>query len=134
MSYKMKIIIPIHSILDVITNSSSELFVIDTMQSVEAIQNIIDAAIIDFPAEHEWALGKKPNVYEGDPSYYDDNNFNMYDDEDLIAHLQRKGYKIEKPEVVTEPRAIIIEWERGYLSRDFIDFIAKMFNTKVICS
>ena len=128
----MKIIIPIHSILDVITNSSSELFVIDTTQSAEAIQNIVDVALIDFPAESEWAFGHKPNVYEGDPSYYENHNFNSYDDDELIDHLQRKGYKIEKPEVVTEPRAIIIEWERGYVSREFIKFIEEMFNVEVI--
>ena len=129
---KQKIQIPIHSILDVITNSSSELFVIDTTQSAEAIKNIVDVALIDFPADNEWAFGRKPNVYEGDPSYYDNNNFNHYDDKDLISHLQRKGYKIENPEKVTDPRAIIIEWERGDVSREFIRFIENMFNVEVI--
>lgn len=37
----MKIIIPVHSFVDVITNSSSELFVLDTNKSVEMVENII---------------------------------------------------------------------------------------------
>ena len=41
----MKIVIQIHSFVDVITNSSTELFVLDTDKSVEAVKEILQAAI-----------------------------------------------------------------------------------------
>jgi len=129
---KNKITIPIHSVIDVITNSSFELFIVEAEKGLEAVKKIVDHAMIDFPSEYTWAEGSKPNVYIGDPSYYMDNNFNHYNDEDLIKWLEMKGYKIEAPEKTKEPEAIIIEWERGYLSEGFIRFISETFNTEVI--
>jgi hypothetical protein len=40
-----KIVIPIHSMVDVITNSSTELFVLDTEKSVEVVREILEEAI-----------------------------------------------------------------------------------------
>lgn len=40
-----KIIINIHSFIDVITNSSTELFVLDTEKSLEVVREILESAI-----------------------------------------------------------------------------------------
>ncbi len=40
-----KIIINIHSMVDIITNSSTELFVLDTEKSVEVVKEILEEAI-----------------------------------------------------------------------------------------
>lgn len=129
---KNKIVIPIHSFIDVITNSSSELFVIEAEKGLEAVQKIVEHALIDYPSDHSWAEGSKPSVYLGDPSYYMDNNFTFYEDAELIKWLEMKGYKVEAPEVIKEPEAIIISWERGYVSEEFINYISETFNVEVI--
>ena len=129
---KQKIKIPIHSFIDVITNSSSELFVIEAEKGLEAVQKIVEHALIDYPADNTWSLGHKPSVYLGNPTWYMDFNFNLHDDEELIKWLEMKGYKVEAPEKVQEPEAIIIEWERGYVSQGFINYISETFNTEVI--
>jgi len=129
---KNKVIIPIHSFIDVITNSSSELFVIGAEKGLEEVQKIVEHALIDFPAEEYWAQGHKPSVYLGDPSWYMDINFNLYEDAAIIKWLEMKGYKVEAPEKIKEPEAIIIEWERGYVSNDFIKYISELFETEVI--
>lgn len=40
-----KILIEVHSIVDIITNSSTEMFVIDTNKSIETIKEILEHAI-----------------------------------------------------------------------------------------
>lgn len=129
---KDKVVIQIHSMLDVITNSSSELFIVESEKGLEEVQKIVEHALIDFPADYTWAVGHKPSVYLGDPSWYMDTNFNLYDDGELVKWLEMKGYKVEAPEKVKQPEAIIIEWERGFVSQGFIDYIAELFNTDVI--
>ena len=127
---KNKIIIPIHSILDVITNSSSELFIIDENKGIETVQVAVDELIDKYGMQYE-DYGR-PSVYECNPSYYDDYNFSHFDDSEIITHLERKGYKVERPEQVKEPNAIIVEWERGSVCQRFISEMETLFETTVI--
>ena len=50
----------------------------------------------------------------------------------MITCLKNRGYKIEAPKEPQEPKAIIISWERGYMSREFINFIKETFNVELI--
>jgi len=42
----MQTVIPIHSFIDVITNSSSEVFVTSDRTTIEAMKNVIDALLL----------------------------------------------------------------------------------------
>jgi len=129
---KSRIVIPIHSILDVITNSSTELFIIDGAKGVETVKEAVLVALIKHPAVYDGYGG--PNVYVGDPTYYDYGGFyslKQFGDDDIIKYMEMRGYKITKPEEVTEPEAIIVEWERGTMSQGFIDEISTLFETEL---
>ena len=122
----MYIKIPIHSIVDVITNSSTELFIIDKEKGVEMVQSVIDEAIKKFPAEYG---NYTPTASLEHADHYQDNWFN---EEEVITFLKRKGYKVEAPENPQEPQVIVISWKRGDMSHDFIKFIEEAFDTEVI--
>jgi hypothetical protein len=43
---KTQVIIPVHSFIDIITNSSSEVYVTSDRKTVEAVKNVIDALLL----------------------------------------------------------------------------------------
>jgi len=123
---KTKILIPIHSLVDVITNSSTELFIINKEKGLEAVQEVVNKALEMFPSKY----GCIPSVRIDNPEYYD-GSFGCWDVEESIKKLEQRGYKVIAPEVVVDPEVIIISWERGLMPREFSDFIAKTFEVEL---
>lgn len=122
----MKFIIKIQSLIDVITNSSSELFIIDKNKGLDFVEEIVNQAIKKYPSK----FGDRPNVTIENPEYYD-GSYGCFNVEDAIDKLNKRGYKIIAPESPVEPEAIIISWERGYMSEEFINYISEIFNVKL---
>ena len=63
---KSKFIIPIHSFVDVITNSSTELFIIDKEKGLEMVKEIVEEGLKKYPSEYN----KVPSVHIDNPEYY----------------------------------------------------------------
>lgn len=115
---KEKITIKIHSFIDLITNSSTEMFVIDNSKGIEFVKDIIEAK---FPK-----LFKEIHIYEGEDEYMWE--FNEYDKERSIRYLKKMGYTLIEPPQDFIPLSIHISAERGTMSEEFIKFIEKEFN------
>lgn len=123
---KNNIIICIHSFVDVITNSSTELFVCDTDKSVDVVRSLINEI-----------QDKHPNEY-GHRLYVDQLDSDDYmigeicdfygNDESAVKYLELKGYKIEKPTEPAKSRYIKIYAERGGLHPIVESFITSTFN------
>jgi hypothetical protein len=110
---KEKIKIKIHSFIDVITNSSAELFVINKSFGLEFVNEAIKK---EFPDSHLFG-------------YLDNPEWDTYiDTEDAINHLLARGYSIVRPKEEIDPEAIIISCERGEMSDEFKKFIIETFN------
>ncbi|HKZ43146.1 MAG TPA: hypothetical protein VJ044_19465 [Candidatus Hodarchaeales archaeon] len=115
-----KAFINIHSFVDIITNSSTELFVCDTDKSVEVVEDLINEIQDKYPNEYGHRLSVKlADEYE--LGYYLDIN-----DEEAIERLRRREYKIEEPE--RKSTYISISAERGGLDPRVMDFINTTFN------
>lgn len=123
---KNKFVIPIHSIVDVITNSSTELFIIDKEKGVDFVQEIVNQAYAKYPSKY----CSCPQARIDNPEYYD-GSFGCWDIEESIKKLEQRGYKVIAPEVVIDPEVIVISWERGYMQRGFIDIISNAFNVEL---
>ena len=118
-----KFYIKIHSFIDLITNSSTEIFMLDTQQTVEVIQQIISEKQREFPPEYEYG----GNAYVGVADDWEIKEaFGYIDEEEAINYLKAKGYKIEKGEDLTN--YICIKCERGYMNDRLKDFIKSTFN------
>jgi len=124
---KNKFIISIHSFIDIITNSSTELFVVDEEKTLELVRNVVNQALIDFPSSYGIDCC---SVNLEDATYYLD--YVIDNSEDAITYLKDRGYKIEAPEKEKEPQSIVISWERGTMSNEFITFIGDTFGTELI--
>jgi hypothetical protein len=123
---KNKFVIPIHSIVDVITNSSTELFIIDKEKGVDFVQEIVNQAYAKYPSKYDSC----PQARLENPEYYD-GSYGCFSIEDAVQKLEQRGYKVIAPEVVQEPEAIVISWEMGYMQKEFIDIISKTFNVEL---
>ncbi len=115
-----------HSVVDIITNSSTEIFTIDDDRDLELIRDMI------------YEMEKKyPNVY-GHKLHVNflqqwqlNEIFNVYSEpEDMISYLKALGYKVEPPEVpiVDDTKYIAISAERGGMDQRLVDFINRTFN------
>ena|ERR1035437_4748430 len=121
----MKAIIRVHSFVAEITNSSTELFVLDSDKSLEFIKQIVEEKEKEFPCSYNGKVFvRKDNPY----SY---GGTTVYDIDETLKYLRAIGYKIETPEVEIEPEAIIISCERGCMHPEFKRFIEEYFNTEV---
>ncbi len=119
----IKIIIKIHSFIDVITNSSTELFVCDTDRSLEAVKGLVYEIERQYPNEYGHGLNVDyTSDYELDEAF----EYNI-NEEDAIKLLKAKGYKITKPKKKAD-KFISISAERGGLHPTVKDFIEKTFN------
>ena len=118
-------IIDIHSFIDVITNSSTELFVCDTEKTIMEVTNLIRLKEKEWPSEH----GYKVNISQEDAAEYDD-EFSSYQIESMLAYLEKAGYKIEAPAITKQ--CIIVSVERGTMDLRLSKWIQKTFNTELI--
>ena len=125
---KNKLIIPIHSFVDIITNSSTELFIIDKDKGLDMVKEIVSDAIKKHPPYYDCG---NPQVYIENPSYYSNYYYHEHDIERAIKQLTLRGYKIIAHEEEKKPEAIIISWERGEMSREFIEYISQVFDVEL---
>jgi hypothetical protein len=89
-------IIDIHSFVDVITNSSTELFMLETDKSLELVREIVKEKEKEFPPDY----GHYVTVDYCD-DYFLNEAFGWFNDEDIentIKYLEGKGYTIIPPQ------------------------------------
>ena len=115
-----KILINVHSFVDVITNSSTELFICDTEKSVEVVQSLINEIQKKYPNEY----GHNLSVSLADDSELA--NAFGYDEKESVDNLRARGYKVEEPE--KKPTYISISAERGGMDPQVMEFINTTFN------
>jgi GH35 family endo-1,4-beta-xylanase len=111
--------INLHSVIDVITNSSTELFIVDKKYGLEFVTNIIKEKFSDF---QEYGIA----IYLDNPTW----GWEFFETEEVIKQLEARGYKIITPEVEMKPQAIMISAEQGCMSKEFKDFIKETFNAE----
>ena len=108
--------------VDVITNSSTELFLLDTNKSIEMIKEIVLEKEKEFPSEQGYhATVRLADEFEIQAM------FGYYDDEEVISYLKARGYTITPPKN-NKSKHISISIERGYMNPSTQDFIHKTFN------
>lgn len=117
--------ISIHSFLDIITNSSTELFVIDKEKGLEFVRETIDEILKTYPSEY----GCTPSVYLENADYYTDT---YIDEDEAVKYLRARGYLVEAPTTPKDPESIVVSWERGCMSREFIKKVSEVFETELI--
>lgn len=116
----------LHSIIDVITNSSSELFVVDKSYGLEFVEKVIKEKEKEFPAKLPY---HKVSIFLDSSERRDC----YFDTDDAIKYLKNRGYKIIAPEVEIEPpQVIMISCEQGYISDELRKFIIETFNAKYL--
>jgi len=119
-----KIIFAVHSMVDVITNSSTELFIIDAHQELDLVKSIIKEKEKEFPTEYNY------NVSISIAEEWDIKDMFGYIDEDqAIKYLKAIGYKIEPPkqDEVSQIRYIKISCESGCMNPSLRRFIETTF-------
>ena len=77
---KEKLIINIHSFIDVITNSSTELFVFESEKTIYELRNLISLQEKECPSEY----GYKVSVCEENVEEYLKDEYNIYESENKI--------------------------------------------------
>ncbi len=118
-----KFIIEIHSFVDVITNSSTELFICDTDRAVAEVAALVAEIEKRYPNEYGHGLSvDHANDYELQDV------FGYMEEEDAVKFLKAKGYTVEKPKEDSTPKYISISAERGGLDTRVKDFIEEAFN------
>ncbi len=120
-----KIIISVHSFVDVITNSSTELFVCKTDKALKLVRELVYTLEEKYPNEY----GHKLNIdyAEKNDLYYVNEKYGYNDVEDAIKLLQTIGYTIKKPKKENK-KLISISAERGGMHPEVLNFIKKTFN------
>ena len=110
-----------HSMVDLITNSSTEIFTIDTDKDIEVVREMIDTIQNQYPNKYGYRLFVDYlSAYEV-PEYT-----GIYNDTDeIIKHLTMLGYTVTPPEKELDQLPIIkISGELGGIDplvRDFIN-------------
>ena len=115
---KEQITIRIHSFIDLITNSSTEMFVIDNSYGIEFVRDAIRAKFPKLIDELDIHVCEDEFIWE----------FNQYDKERAIKYLKKMGYTIIEPAMNYIPMSIQIYSERGVMSKEFIKYIEEKFN------
>lgn len=112
-----------HSLVDLITNSSTEIFVIQTDKSVEVVREIIDDLQLKYPNEYGHHLTTDIASEEDIKSIYGYEYANI---ETLTSMMQDLGYTVTKnPD---SPIFLRLSAERGGLDFHVKQFIEKNFN------
>ena len=115
---KERITIKVHSFVDLITNSSTEMFMIDNSHGIEFVKDAIQARFPELMKELSIHLDEDEFIWE----------FNQYDKERAIKYLLKMGYTIIEPSADFIPMSIQIYAERGTMPDEFIKFIEEKFN------
>lgn len=115
---KEQITIKIHSFIDLITNSSTEMFVIDNSYGIEFVRDAIRAKFPELIDEFQICLDTDQFLWE----------FNEYDKKRAIKYLKKLGYTLIEPAIDYIPMSIQIYSERGTMSDEFIKYIEEKFN------
>ena len=103
--------IKIHSYIDLITNSSTEMFVVDQNYGIDVIKEAIE----EFGQKHV-------GVYVHELGTYD------WELDEHVDYLKKRGYKIIEPMRGFKAHEIHISAERGSMSDAFKKFILETFN------
>lgn len=113
---KNVIVINLHSFVDVITNSSTELFVCDTDKSIETVESILREKLKQFNALHN-----REYVYEEcfDPAY-------IYTNE-MADKAQNRGYAWDYENQDTVGKLIIQSRADNSIPYDMWDLINALF-------
>lgn len=109
-----------HSLVDLITNSSTEIFVVNTDKTVEVVREMIDEIQGKYPNEY----GHRLHVGIADPWQLND-FFGIYDLEDAKRYLEANGYEVTKKDEAIS--YITISAERGGLASEVHNFINDNF-------
>lgn len=117
-----------HSLVDLITNSSTEMFTAIRDKSLEFVKAFVEELEGKYPSEH--IPGYRISVYE-DLENSDDYFYN--DEDETVELLRRNGYKVEKIENWEPKKVVKISCERGYMNRDLVSIIEKEFNVTLSC-
>lgn len=118
-----KMIFAVHSMVDVITNSSTELFIVDADQETSAVALIIEEMEKQFPTDYH------AKVFVRQTEEYELNDmFGYIDEDEAVKYLKALGYKVEKPDDNFKLRFITISCERGCMHPDLRKFIETTFN------
>ncbi len=115
---KEHLIIRTHSFIDLITNSSTEMFVINGSYELDFVKKVIEEK---FPK-----LMKYLDIYFDEDEYVKE--FNAYSKEYALECLRKTGYTIIEPSTNYVPMAIHICSEQGMMTNKFIKFIKETFN------
>ena len=119
-----KIVIDIHSMVDTITNSSTEIFAIDTDQQLSVVDGIIREKEREYPNEYGYGMS-----IEFATEWELQEIYGYYNDEDVVSYLKAKGYTILPPnENVKTNKLITISVERGTIDSRLKNFILENFN------
>ncbi len=124
----VKYIINVHSMVDIITNSSTEIFVLDTEKGLQMVKDMVMEMERKYPNEY----GHRINVDLADDWELRDifgYHWDKDEQENMIKFLISKGYTITPPEnEIEQSRYISISFERGGLHPKLDEFIRETFN------
>ena len=121
------IVINIHSMIDVITNSSTEIFMLDTEDDVETVKSFVSQLEKEYPPEYSTSGNGHYAEVEQAEDWEISSAFNIYQtDDELINYLRAKGYAITGPH--NTQRFITIKIERGFLNEQVREHINELFN------
>lgn len=115
------IILKIHSTVDLITNSSTEMYTLDEQRDLAIVEEIIREKEREYPSDY----GRRVHI-----AYAETHDINrifeyQYNEEEVSKYLRMLGYTVEKKE--NPQRFIIISCERGYIDYRLQQFIETTF-------
>jgi len=116
-----------HSVIDLITNSSTEMFTAIRDKSLEFVKSFVEELEGKYPPEYN---GHRVSVYED----LENSEDYFYESEEETADLlRRNGYTVEKIKDWKPRKVIKISCERGYMNRTLVELIEKEFSVKLTC-
>lgn len=125
MEKKILISMNVHSVVDSITNSSTEMFTVQDDRDVELIKGILMEAVKKFQPTDVVV----PYVTTDISDYEARDAFDLSGTtESMISYLRYLGYTVDGPGPNHQFKLVSISWERGALCDDFIDYIKQNFN------
>lgn len=120
---KETFIINVHSFIDVITNSSTELFMLDTDKSLEMVTELVKDKEKEFPPDYGFYVSIN---YAED--YHINEIFGYLDENEAKDYLIAKGYTVIPPTENINKKYICITADRGGMHPKLNDFIRDTFN------
>lgn len=119
-------IINVHSFVDVITNSSTELFVLDSDKTLETITALVKAKEAEYPPDYGHYVSVS-EVEQCDIEWVMDSYINV---DESIEHLKMLGYTIIPPDPAkpSPVKYYKITSERGGMDPRLYKFITSTFN------